>query len=189
MKACKVDISNSCLCFLCIYACLDPGESFLPFLLSVSAHEIGHYWTLWLLEIPVYSLKFGLSGAQLHTSEMSYLQELLVALAGPAVNLCIFLFAHNYAPMLSFVNLILLIYNLLPFYPLDGGRILRSLLRMILPLTLADLVEKICVLSCILCLLGASCYMTFYLYSGLWPLLLCCLLFFKVKEIFCEGIL
>ena len=189
MKDCKVDISNGCLCFLCVYACLDPAGSFLPFLVSVLAHELGHFVVLWLLEIPVYSLKFGLSGAQLHTSEMSYLQEFFVALAGPLVNLCLIFSACRYTAIWTFVNLVLLIYNLLPFYPLDGGRILRSLLCMILPPNLGDFVEKICVLSCILFMLGVSCYLTFYLHSGFWPMLVCCLLLLKVREIFCNVIL
>ncbi len=184
MKAYKVDVSNGCLCFLCAYACFDPGGSFLPFLISVSTHELGHFLALWLMDIPVYALRFGLMGAQIHTAEMNYKQELIVASSGPGVNLFLFLFAGSRFPMLAFVNLILLVYNLLPFYPLDGGRILRCLLRSILPLGIADYVEKLCVLCCGVFLLLAACYLTFSLESGMWPLLLCLFLFLRIWEIF-----
>lgn len=36
--------------------------------------------------------------------------------------------AHTFLVMLAYVNAVLLVFNLLPIYPLDGGQILRSLL-------------------------------------------------------------
>lgn len=76
------------------------------------------------------------------------LQELWVALAGPAVNVviaaCLFVwirFADAFAPLeqlsvtsgpflerLMFANLILIAFNMLPAFPMDGGRVVRALL-------------------------------------------------------------
>ena len=79
--------------------------------------------------------------------------EFLIAIAGPAVNLIIsmiigfslwffssqglniigdqsnvFNYLSNFLPMLFWLNIMLIIFNMLPAFPMDGGRILRSLL-------------------------------------------------------------
>ncbi|GAB2631592.1 site-2 protease family protein [Belliella aquatica] len=81
-------------------------------------------------------------------------QELWVALAGPLVNVGIFLFlaiiltvvgtdfqnfeamhidANSFLMYLAVANLILALFNLLPAFPMDGGRVLRALLAIKLP--------------------------------------------------------
>ncbi|MCL4176299.1 MAG: site-2 protease family protein [Verrucomicrobia bacterium] len=77
-------------------------------------------------------------------------QEFWIAIAGPAVNVAIALLLAvgllatgtlqppagfavdrgNLAERLLFVNLFLVFFNLLPAFPMDGGRVLRSLLAM-----------------------------------------------------------
>jgi Zn-dependent protease len=93
-------------------------------------------------------------------------QELVVALAGPLVNVVIALmlfaglalsgsaFDTGYNPVtgmgthplveLMGVNVMLVLFNMLPAFPMDGGRVLRALLAMKLPRIKATRVASVC---------------------------------------------
>lgn len=79
-------------------------------------------------------------------------QEIVVALAGPAVNVVIagvvlLLLPRGYAfdpealasptgaflPKLALVNIVLVLFNLVPAFPMDGGRVFRATLALFLP--------------------------------------------------------
>ena len=62
-------------------------------------------------------------------------KKIVIALAGPAVNLIIAIICllismyYTNIAIIVYTNLLLAIFNLLPIYPLDGGRILQEIVN------------------------------------------------------------
>lgn len=106
---------------------------------SITLHELGHIGAARLFGIHTTGITlFPFGGvAQLTREARSGKEEVAVALAGPAVNLALASVAAlplfllgPVEPFLTFlgVNLALAIFNLIPAYPMDGGRVLRGAL-------------------------------------------------------------
>ncbi|MFW6449044.1 MAG: CBS domain-containing protein, partial [Halobacteriota archaeon] len=110
---------------------------------SVVLHELGHSLVAIRYGFPIDSITLWIFGgiAQLTDMPEDWRQELLIALAGPAVSVGVgaVAFAGLYAvtgpPVATFLlaylavmNVALAAFNMLPAFPMDGGRVLRALL-------------------------------------------------------------
>lgn len=66
------------------------------------------------------------------------IKKIIVALAGPITNFIIILITSNLkidlitSMLIIYTNFLIMIFNLLPIYPLDGGRILKGILHIVL---------------------------------------------------------
>ncbi len=109
----------------------------LPVILAVAMHESGHLFAMWLLESAPKSIRLIPASVQITRSiNGKYKNDILIAVAGPVVNLV--LFGTLYVNFLAFksetvlyyslINLIVGAFNLLPVTGLDGGTALFSLL-------------------------------------------------------------
>jgi Zn-dependent protease len=123
--------------------------------ICVVLHEFGHALTARRFGIETKDIVLLPLGGLARLTGMpdKPLQELLIAVAGPAVNLVLmivfavliffvpgqsFLFEaemsqafnklSNFLPLLFWLNAGLAIFNMVPAYPMDGGRVLRALL-------------------------------------------------------------
>lgn len=115
----------------------------LIFFASIVAHELGHSLVAIRRGIPVHSITLFIFGgvAELSRDSESADDELWIALAGPLVSaalaaaflLLAWLGAGLYEPIpvalgwLGLVNLVVAVFNMIPGFPLDGGRVLRAL--------------------------------------------------------------
>lgn len=120
----------------------------MGWILAVTLHELGHYTALRAFKIPIYSLSVTPRGLIMEIGEIGGFKAFVCALAGPVFSLML-LFIARWAPRAAFCAWVHSLFNLLPIYPLDGGRALRGLLEgCSIPYVL---VER-CVLLCLLCL-------------------------------------
>lgn len=115
--------------------------------ISVTAHELGHALTARAFGYHTNDITLSLLGgcASLIALPRKAYQEFLVAVAGPLVSfgLSALVFLVDvfqipvYSPFLRFcfaylfwMNIVLGVFNLLPGFPMDGGRIFRSVMRL-----------------------------------------------------------
>lgn len=96
---------------------------------AVAVHELAHMIAMALLGVRIMGVKLDVGGAIIQTGEMFAWQELICGLAGPLFGMLPVVFSM-YVPYMSVCAWILSVYNLIPVYPLDGGRSVFCFCRM-----------------------------------------------------------
>ncbi len=105
-----------------------PVQWILAMAIAAAFHELCHMAAVHAVGGRVNSLKVLPFGAVMVVEEISGLKEGFCALAGPLGSFLLVLFIRPF-PVLGICGLVQGLFNLLPVYPMDGGRILRILLR------------------------------------------------------------
>ena len=136
--------------FIILFCISKQIEIYIIMIIFAFLHEIGHLIAGIILGlkpekieiIPVgltVSFKVDIEGINKKkgNGNMFIIKEIIVAIAGPIVNLLIFIitllneektYSNN---LIMYSNLLIFIFNLIPIYPLDGGRILKGILHII----------------------------------------------------------
>ena len=97
--------------------------------LAAVFHELCHIIAIMLTGGKIQGIHMGMGGIVIETGILSNGQELICALAGPAGSLFL-LFFVRWIPRIGVCALVQALFNLMPVYPMDGGRVLRCCLLM-----------------------------------------------------------
>lgn len=127
----RIRVAPSVPALLAVLLLLFPPVLLLAFLSAALLHELGHYTALRLMKGSVKVLTITPLGAEMTVEgQLSYPKELLLAAAGPMVNLLLAVGLSHLGSrwelcyLFGGVHLVLGIFNLLPILPLDGGMLL-----------------------------------------------------------------
>ena len=142
MARLKISIHPLFLLFGIYFALTGKVFSFIVYTLSAVIHEVGHYNQSEKLGYGLKKIVLMPYGALIQgdLDGVKYKDECLIALSGPLYNFFIAVFfialwwvfpdTYPYTDLIVTANLSLAVINLLPCYPLDGGRFLLATLSL-----------------------------------------------------------
>lgn len=141
----RVKIKYSFIVFVFITAVLGFFEQFMIIFLFVSLHEAGHIIMGSIFRVKTKKIiitPVGEIAVMKNTDNLSFIKKLIILMAGPCVNIFFFIifetanegYSDNFFAFAAGTNFLLALFNLMPVYPLDGGRILALLLNKIFPI-------------------------------------------------------
>ncbi len=151
----KISIHPLFFIFGLYFALIGKVFSFLICTLIALEHELGHYFASSKLGYKLNKITLMPYGAIIkgEAHSLKYIDECKIALAGPVINALtalIFVGAwwfvpdiYPYTDLIVFSSLTLAVINLLPCYPLDGGRFLLATLSLFLDRKKAKLIVSI----------------------------------------------
>lgn len=147
----KIRIDLKIVLFIILFYFTKQIEMYIMILIFAIIHELSHLMIGIFLGMKPDKIEINLSGMSLSfkvqpddynkkviKGNKLQIKNVIVAIAGPVMNLIIILIIDK-IPMeieqklnVIYTNLLLLTFNLIPIYPLDGGRILKALLHICL---------------------------------------------------------
>lgn len=176
------------ICFspqFCVFAAavlfLVPLPWVIGWFAAVVIHEVFHCIALFLCGKTVYGICVGIDGAKIFAEDLNWGQTVLCALAGPAGGLMLIL-AVEVFPQLAVCGLLQSVYNLVPVFPLDGGRAFQGAMHLLFQ---EEIAGKLCtvveILTC-LCVLAVGVTCTWIWNLGFLPFILVVAFVLRVRK-------
>lgn len=137
----QIRVNLQIFLFIIIFALTHQIEIYGWIMLFAFIHELGHMFAGIILKLKPKSLSFMPFGISITFETYEYeklieIKKILIAIAGPLTNLIVCIitaFLHiedKTKELIIYSNILIGLFNLIPLYPLDGGRILKGMIRL-----------------------------------------------------------
>lgn len=130
----KVEVDYKIILFILLFYFFGRIELYLIFVLSIILHELTHMLIAFFIKAKVTSITIGAMGMGIDVAflgKQNFSNKILFYMFGPLTN---FILAYTFKDSIieiSSINFALGIFNLIPILPLDGGKIVLELLKII----------------------------------------------------------
>ena len=174
-----INVNSSSLIYAAVLLLILPAKWLTAATLAAIFHEMCHYITIWLTGNEVFEIDISHNGAIMQTTSLSLVSELFCALAGPMGSMLLF-FCYPWFPRIALCAAIQCLFNLIPVYPMDGGRILSCMLEMWVPEKKAGIMQGTERVVFLLLLAASLCLRQMFFVTSASILLICRLFLRKI---------
>lgn len=160
---------------------LIPFKWIFAWMIASIFHELCHYVALRLCGCRLFRIQVGVNGTVMDADLFGNTKEILCALSGPVGSFMLILTGRLF-PRLAVCGFFQCTYNLIPIYPMDGGRALRSFLHKLLSEQRSLQIEKWIENIVLILYLLLGLYASLCLKLGFIPIIFAVILIMKNKK-------
>lgn len=128
----KIKVDLKIFLIIILYILTKNIEVFAMSFIFILLHELGHAITGITLGLKIKKININVLGLSIEFENYGKERinnKIIIDIAGPAINIISFIIAVILKKEeTAYINILLAIINLLPIYPLDGGRIVKNVL-------------------------------------------------------------